>query len=157
MNYKSIILKLSGEALMDKDRIFKQSTLVDLYEQVKGLKDKGVQVAIVVGGGNIFRGEMAEGATARVPGPPNPGPPPRRDCALSRHCRLSSLLSSSSDGIFAFPARRRPISDSSTSSSSSLSDSSFPDTIGLATSPLGFSPSIAMRASAMLGSARERA
>lgn len=57
MRYKRILLKLSGEALMgsrqygiDPDRLSEYS------EEVKGIVDMGVQVAIVIGGGNIFRG-----------------------------------------------------------------------------------------------------
>ena len=57
MTYKRILLKLSGEALMgnlnygiDPDR------LSDYANEIKQLTDKGIQVAIVIGGGNIFRG-----------------------------------------------------------------------------------------------------
>ncbi|MDP5044365.1 MULTISPECIES: UMP kinase [unclassified Leeuwenhoekiella] len=57
MQYKRILLKLSGEALMgnrqygiDPDR------LAEYAEEIKKVLDKGVEVAIVIGGGNIFRG-----------------------------------------------------------------------------------------------------
>ncbi|MCR9181870.1 MAG: UMP kinase [Flavobacteriaceae bacterium] len=57
MQYKRILLKLSGEALMgnrqygiDPDR------LAEYAQEIKTVVDKGVQVAIVIGGGNIFRG-----------------------------------------------------------------------------------------------------
>lgn len=57
MQYKRILLKLSGEALMgdmqygiDPDRLAKYA------DEIKEVVDKGVQVAIVIGGGNIFRG-----------------------------------------------------------------------------------------------------
>ncbi|RZP14754.1 MAG: UMP kinase [Flavobacteriales bacterium] len=57
MQYKRILLKLSGEALMgnlqygiDPDR------LKEYAEDIKQLTDKGVEIAIVIGGGNIFRG-----------------------------------------------------------------------------------------------------
>lgn len=57
MQYKRILLKLSGEALMgnrqygiDPDR------LAEYAQEIKTVVDKGIQVAIVIGGGNIFRG-----------------------------------------------------------------------------------------------------
>ncbi|HBY67713.1 MAG TPA: UMP kinase [Flavobacteriaceae bacterium] len=57
MQYKRILLKLSGEALMgnrqygiDPDR------LKEYAEEIKEITNKGVEVAIVIGGGNIFRG-----------------------------------------------------------------------------------------------------
>lgn len=57
MHYKRILLKLSGEALMgnrqygiDPDR------LAEYAQEIKTVVDKGIQVAIVIGGGNIFRG-----------------------------------------------------------------------------------------------------
>ncbi len=57
MQYKRILLKLSGEALMgnrqygiDPDR------LAEYAQEIKSVVDKGVEVAIVIGGGNIFRG-----------------------------------------------------------------------------------------------------
>ena len=57
MKYKRILLKLSGEALMgnrqygiDPDR------LAEYAQDIKTITDKGVEVAIVIGGGNIFRG-----------------------------------------------------------------------------------------------------
>ena len=55
--YKRILLKLSGEALMGPDSygIHKQ-TLDDMVAQVREVAELGVQVAVVIGGGNIFRG-----------------------------------------------------------------------------------------------------
>lgn len=57
MHYKRILLKLSGEALMgnrqygiDPDR------LADYAKEIKSVTDKGIKVAVVIGGGNIFRG-----------------------------------------------------------------------------------------------------
>lgn len=57
MKYKRILLKLSGEALMgthqygiDPDR------LAEYAHDIKTITDKGIEVAIVIGGGNIFRG-----------------------------------------------------------------------------------------------------
>ncbi|MBR5117035.1 MAG: UMP kinase [Muribaculaceae bacterium] len=55
--YKRILLKLSGESLMGKQGYGIDRERVDDYaEQIKELVDAGVQVAIVIGGGNIFRG-----------------------------------------------------------------------------------------------------
>lgn len=55
--YKRIILKVSGEALAGKEGYgIDQETVNIIAEQIKELKDKSVEVAIVVGGGNIWRG-----------------------------------------------------------------------------------------------------
>lgn len=61
MNYKRILLKISGEALLGEDGIFNFEVLSDLKQQVGELVSRGIQVAIVVGGGNIFRGDMIIG------------------------------------------------------------------------------------------------
>ena len=58
--YKSILLKLSGEALLGKgDHGIDVDTCASFAEQIKEVHELGVKVALVVGGGNIFRGEMA--------------------------------------------------------------------------------------------------
>ena len=55
--YKRILLKLSGESLKgDQPGIFDEQRLVQYAEQIKEIRDMGVQVGIVIGGGNIFRG-----------------------------------------------------------------------------------------------------
>src|SRR6187551_887189 len=55
--YKRILLKLSGEALMgDKSFGFDNSVIAQYAKDIKELTDLGVQVAIVIGGGNIYRG-----------------------------------------------------------------------------------------------------
>lgn len=57
MQYKRILLKLSGEALMgDRQYGIDPKRLDDYAKEIKSIVDKGVQVAIVIGGGNIFRG-----------------------------------------------------------------------------------------------------
>ena len=57
MKYNRILLKLSGEALMgDKQYGIDPKRLAKYAEDVKKITDKGVEVAIVIGGGNIFRG-----------------------------------------------------------------------------------------------------
>lgn len=59
--YKRILLKLSGEALMGKDAFgINRETIMQIVGQVKEVVDMGVQVGIVVGGGNIFRGVSAQ-------------------------------------------------------------------------------------------------
>lgn len=59
--YKRILLKLSGEALMGKNEFgIDDSTLKMVAQQIKEVKEAGVEVAIVVGGGNIWRGADAE-------------------------------------------------------------------------------------------------
>lgn len=57
MKYKRILLKLSGEALMgDRNYGIDSNRLADYAADIKNIVDKGVEVAIVIGGGNIFRG-----------------------------------------------------------------------------------------------------
>jgi len=57
MHYKRILLKLSGEALMGERQYgIDPKRLKEYAEEIKKIIDKGVQVAIVIGGGNIFRG-----------------------------------------------------------------------------------------------------
>lgn len=61
MKYKRILLKLSGEALMGEKRYGIDSNRLEQYAQeIKKIKDLGVEIAIVIGGGNIFRGVQAE-------------------------------------------------------------------------------------------------
>lgn len=55
--YRRILLKLSGEALMGDDSYgINRATIDRIVQEVKAVVDLGVQVAIVIGGGNIFRG-----------------------------------------------------------------------------------------------------
>jgi uridylate kinase len=55
--YKRILLKLSGESLMGDDAYgINRSTMTNIVGQIKEIVDLGVEVAIVIGGGNIFRG-----------------------------------------------------------------------------------------------------
>lgn len=57
MKYKRILLKLSGEALMGSRQYgIDPARLAEYAEDIKAITDKGVEVAIVIGGGNIFRG-----------------------------------------------------------------------------------------------------
>lgn len=59
--YKRVLLKLSGESLMGEDAFgINRDTIMKIVRQVKEITDLGVQVGIVVGGGNIFRGVSAQ-------------------------------------------------------------------------------------------------
>jgi uridylate kinase len=61
MPYKRILLKLSGEALMGNEGYgIDTHTVEDVCRQIKEVSNLGVQIAVVVGGGNIFRGMKAE-------------------------------------------------------------------------------------------------
>lgn len=68
--YKRILLKLSGEALMgDQGYGIDPATLTKIAREVVEIKELGVQVALVIGGGNIFRGLAAtENGIDRVTG-----------------------------------------------------------------------------------------
>ena len=58
---KRVLLKLSGEALAgEKKTGFDEATCIGVAKQVKQLVDDGVQVAIVTGGGNFWRGRTSE-------------------------------------------------------------------------------------------------
>ena len=62
MQYKRVLLKLSGEALMGNQQYGIDSTRLNEYAtEIKSIVDQNVQVSIVIGGGNIFRG--LKGAT----------------------------------------------------------------------------------------------
>ncbi len=61
LKYKRILLKLSGESLMgDKQFGIDNLRLASYSKQIKEIHDLGVEIAIVIGGGNIFRGVQAE-------------------------------------------------------------------------------------------------
>lgn len=62
MKYKRIVLKLSGESLMgsSKSGNIDPARLEQYCEEIKGIRTLGVELAIVIGGGNIFRGGQAE-------------------------------------------------------------------------------------------------
>ncbi len=73
--YKRILLKLSGESLMGDKNFGMDSTVISQYaKSIKSIVELGVQVAIVIGGGNIYRGmneaetgiERAHGVTGRT-------------------------------------------------------------------------------------------
>lgn len=61
MKYKRVLLKLSGESLMGKKSFgIDNERLSEYAEQIKDIHNAGIEVAIVIGGGNIFRGVQAE-------------------------------------------------------------------------------------------------
>lgn len=61
IKYKRVLLKLSGESLIGNDPFgINRDTIMQTVRQVKEISDLGVEVAIVVGGGNIFRGVSAQ-------------------------------------------------------------------------------------------------
>ena len=68
--YKRILLKLSGEALKEDNGsvIFSESNFLGMAKAIKSLYQNGTQIGIVIGGGNIWRGKLAETlALERVP------------------------------------------------------------------------------------------
>ncbi len=61
MKYKRILLKLSGEALMGSKQYGIDSLRLEQYtNEIKKVKEKDTEIAIVIGGGNIFRGVQSE-------------------------------------------------------------------------------------------------
>ncbi|MEQ9405221.1 MAG: UMP kinase [Cyclobacteriaceae bacterium] len=61
MKYKRVLLKLSGEALMgNRSHGIDSDRLTQYANEIKSAKNQGVELAIVIGGGNIFRGVEAE-------------------------------------------------------------------------------------------------
>jgi uridylate kinase len=70
MKYKRILLKLSGESLMGDKQFGIDSSRLNQYAlDIQQIVEKGLEVAVVIGGGNIFRGIQAtEGGMDRVQG-----------------------------------------------------------------------------------------
>ena len=70
MKYKRVLLKLSGEALMgNKGFGIDNNRLMQYAEEIKSVSEAGVEIAIVIGGGNIFRGVQAsDGGMERTQG-----------------------------------------------------------------------------------------
>lgn len=58
--YKRVLLKISGEAFGKGNEVFNAEEISRIAKEVAGLQKLGVQVGVVVGGGNIFRGREAE-------------------------------------------------------------------------------------------------
>ena len=70
LKYKRVLLKLSGESLMSKNKFGIDPDMLKHYaEQIKAIRDLGTEIAIVIGGGNIFRGlQAADSGIERVQG-----------------------------------------------------------------------------------------
>lgn len=68
--YKRILLKLSGEALMGQEAFgIDPSILERMAKEIKGLSEQGIQIGVVLGGGNIYRGQkLSEAGMNRVTG-----------------------------------------------------------------------------------------
>ena len=63
LKYKRILLKLSGEALAgNKNFGYSDEVLDSFAKQIKQIHSQGAELAIVIGGGNIFRGKLGEKA-----------------------------------------------------------------------------------------------
>ncbi|MBT5614992.1 MAG: UMP kinase, partial [Flavobacteriales bacterium] len=63
MKYKRILLKLSGESLMGDGEYGIDSKMLTKYaNEINEIIEHGIEVAIVIGGGNIYRGIQSEGA-----------------------------------------------------------------------------------------------
>ena len=58
-SYKRVILKLSGEALGENGRLFDQKMITRVGEILARIADKGIQLGIVIGAGNIWRGRQS--------------------------------------------------------------------------------------------------
>lgn len=70
LKYKRILLKLSGEALNggDKSEVIKSEILLNFAEEIKTIYDIGCEIAIVIGGGNIYRGASLQTGIERTQG-----------------------------------------------------------------------------------------
>lgn len=68
--YKRILLKLSGEALMGQEAFgIDPSILERMAKEIKGLSEQGIEIGVVLGGGNIYRGQkLSEAGMNRVTG-----------------------------------------------------------------------------------------
>ncbi|AGR40933.1 UMP kinase [Spiroplasma taiwanense] len=59
LKFKRVLLKISGEALKGNDDIYAKDKLDDVAKQIINLSKEGLQVGVVIGGGNIWRGKLA--------------------------------------------------------------------------------------------------
>ena len=63
MKYKRVLIKLSGEALMGQEKstkVLNKDVMFEVANQIKSLVKEGVEIGIVIGGGNIFRGKYCD-------------------------------------------------------------------------------------------------
>ncbi|MEP7195215.1 MAG: UMP kinase [Saprospiraceae bacterium] len=69
IKFKRVLLKLSGESLMGEQQFGIDTKMLKYYaEQIKTLVEEGVELAVVIGGGNIFRGLGSDSGIERVQG-----------------------------------------------------------------------------------------
>lgn len=70
LKYKRILLKLSGEALLGTQKFGIDSSVVEhISDEIDGIKESGIEIGIVIGGGNIYRGlSAAQQGVDRVTG-----------------------------------------------------------------------------------------
>jgi uridylate kinase len=61
MMYKRVLIKVSGEALSSEAAVISRETVLSTANMLKTVWEKGVQIGVVVGGGNIMRGRSADG------------------------------------------------------------------------------------------------
>lgn len=65
--YKRVLLKFSGEALMGKYKFGIDTNVIEyMIREIKPLLDLGIQLGIVIGGGNFFRGKIARAGISRI-------------------------------------------------------------------------------------------
>ena len=64
--YKRIILKISGEALSNENENFDENIIMKIVNQIKYVVEKGIQVCLVIGGGNFWRGRSANSKMDRT-------------------------------------------------------------------------------------------
>ena len=64
--FKRIIIKLSGEALANKNNKFDDEIINDIARQIKNIMSNGIEIGIVVGGGNFWRGRSADSKMDKV-------------------------------------------------------------------------------------------
>ena len=61
VQYRRVLIKLSGEALVvNEGHGIDQAALLDIAKQIKDVKELGIEIAIVLGGGNIYRGKRVK-------------------------------------------------------------------------------------------------
>ncbi len=60
MQFKRILVKISGQILGGKDALIDSVTLFQIAQQIATVANSGIQVAVVIGGGNLFRGRSLE-------------------------------------------------------------------------------------------------
>jgi len=67
MKYSRVLLKLSGEAIGGDDEVFNLKTVERIADEIKKVQNQGTQIGIVIGGGNIIRGnELARYGISRI-------------------------------------------------------------------------------------------